>query len=264
MAFLIGVAGASGTGKTKFAEFVRKVFKNVNHFSLDDYHKYGREERKRLGITPLNPKANDFKLMYEHIKKVKEDNKIIKPVYDHSVGVIIPNAEVFVPEKIVVIEGLLPFYKRSIAKLFDLKLFFDVSESIRLKWKIQRDKTQRGYKREFDLKQRKVDYVKYILPQKKTCDIVVEVDKSKKFKGMLKTKLVFKKGSFVVPVKAPLQKGSIEIEKNSVLLEGVFTKNNFDFNKLLKNIPQKMNAFTTTQLLIIHHLERLFKQSGAL
>ena len=264
MVFLIGIAGASGTGKTQFAEFVERVFKDANHFSLDDYHKYSREERKKLGITPLNPRANDFKLMYDHIRKVKEGEKIIKPIYDHSIGVIIPDAEEFVPKKIVVIEGLLPFYKRNIAKLFDFRLFFDVSESVRLKWKIQRDKTQRGYRREFDLKQRKVDYMKYVLPQKKSCDIVVEVDKSRKFRGTLKARLLFKKGSFEIPVKAPLQKGSVEIEGNSVLLEGVFTRDNFDVGGFSEAIPQKMNAFTAAQVLIIHHLQTLLQKSGVL
>jgi uridine kinase len=261
MVFLIGVAGASGTGKTRFAELVKAMLVHVNHFSLDDYHKYGREERKKLGITPLNPKANDFKLMYEHITAVKQGEKIVKPIYDHSRGVIIPEAETFVPENIVIIEGLLPFYDKKIARLFDLKIFFDVSERVRLKWKLERDKKERGYKRQFDLKQRRIDYNRYVLPQKKLCDVVVEVNKSKKHPKTLVSKIMFKKcPKFTTSFAIPLKKGSILLSDCSIIFDGTFHKSNIIPHAETKE--KEINSFTASQIVLIKYIEDLIKRGG--
>ena len=67
--FIIGVAGDSGSGKTTFTRAIRSIFGNnmVTTISLDDYHVLDRDERKRTGITPLSPEANNFSLLEEHV-----------------------------------------------------------------------------------------------------------------------------------------------------------------------------------------------------
>ena len=49
-------------GKTTFTNAIRQIFGPdlVATITLDDYHKYDREERKRLDITPLHPDANNL------------------------------------------------------------------------------------------------------------------------------------------------------------------------------------------------------------
>ena len=48
--FTIGVAGDSGSGKTTFTNAIRQIFGPdlVSTITLDDYHRYDREERKDL------------------------------------------------------------------------------------------------------------------------------------------------------------------------------------------------------------------------
>ena len=60
--FIIGVAGDSGSGKTTFTNAIRQIFgpDMVVTITLDDYHKFDREERHRLNITPLHPDANNL------------------------------------------------------------------------------------------------------------------------------------------------------------------------------------------------------------
>ena len=50
LVFVIGVAGDSGSGKTTFTNAIRQIFGPdlVATITLDDYHRYNREERKRL------------------------------------------------------------------------------------------------------------------------------------------------------------------------------------------------------------------------
>jgi phosphoribulokinase len=58
--FTLGVAGDSGSGKTTLTDGIRNIFGNdlVSTITLDDYHSFDREGRRKQGLTPLNPRAN--------------------------------------------------------------------------------------------------------------------------------------------------------------------------------------------------------------
>ncbi|RLI79228.1 hypothetical protein DRP07_10315 [Archaeoglobales archaeon] len=183
MAFIVGIAGDSASGKTTFAKGIVGLFgeENVITISLDNYHKYDREERRKLNLTPLHPEANDFERIYGDVKSLKEDKKILMPVYDHSTGKFSEPVEVE-PRKIVIVEGLHPFYKKKIAELFDFRIFIDPDFEVRREWKIRRDVNERGYKLEEVLKEmelRKIDYKKYVEPQKRRAEVIVKIRKDK-------------------------------------------------------------------------------------
>ncbi len=273
MVFIIGVAGDSGTGKSQFADLVKDLLKDVSHISLDDYHKYGREERKKLNITPLNPKANDFKTMEEHLKLIKEGTKFKKPIYDHKNGVILKDAEVFYPKKIVVVEGLLPFYKKTMRNYFDVKIFFDIEDKIRMKWKLERDFKKRNYKKEWDLEQRKIDYKKYVEPQKKFSDIILKVEEGKYgYKTTINyTKAFLSENYFDFTTIYKYKKRMICLDEDKIVLDGVFERE--DFPEMVKmfernivdvRIPMKMNSFTAAQFIIIYQLFLTMKEGGVL
>ncbi len=175
--FVIGVAGDSGSGKTTFAESVRKIFAgNVATITLDDYHKYGRKERKRLGITPLNPEMTDLNLFREHLKMIKEWKEFEKPIYDHEKGEV-RCCERFKPEKIVIAEGLHVLYD-GIREFLDYKIFVDPARIVKRKWKIKRDMEKRGYKREEvieEIIQRESDYKRFVDFQKIYADVVIKI-----------------------------------------------------------------------------------------
>ena len=59
---------------------------------------------------------------------------------------------------------------------YDVKIYLDPDEELRVRWKIQRDMAKRGYSREQVLKQledRRHDSPTYIQPQRTFADIVV-------------------------------------------------------------------------------------------
>ncbi len=257
MTYIIGVAGNSGTGKTSFAELVAKIIPGTKHISLDDYHKYDREQRKVLKITPLNPKANDFDLMYEHISAIKRGEAVIKPVYDHSTGKIIGNAEKFVPGDVVVIEGLLPFYDPRISELFDVKIFFDVCKPLELHWKILRDKTKRHYEKQFDLRQRDRDFKKYVLPQREKSDIVLHVCSTGRGGKNIRANIYPQNWQFHIRAEYVPGRYSLEMGERGITLSGTFTQG--VLAKMLRGIaeskiPARANAFTAAQLLVIWNI----------
>jgi hypothetical protein len=123
---VIGLAADSGCGKSTFMRRLTSVFGGAAEpprggnpdsntlisdtttvICLDDYHSLDRTGRKEKGVTALDPRANNFDLMYEQVKAIKQGQAVQKPIYNHVTGLLDP-PELITPPKIFVIEGLHP------------------------------------------------------------------------------------------------------------------------------------------------------------
>ena len=184
---VIGLAADSGCGKSTFMRRLTSVFggaaeppKGGNPDSntlisdtttvicLDDYHSLDRTGRKEKGVTALDPRANDFDLMYEQVKAIKEGKAIEKPIYNHVTGLLDP-PELIQPPKIFVIEGLHPMFDERVRDLLDFSIYLDISDEVKFAWKIQRDMAERGHSLESikaSIEARKPDFDAFIDPQK--------------------------------------------------------------------------------------------------
>ena len=105
---------------------------------LDDYHAHDRNGRKVEKITALDERGQNFDLMYEQVKALREGKAVDKPIYNHVSGLLDPAERIEAP-KILVIEGLHPFYDERVRDLLDLKIYLDISDEIKFAWKVQRD-----------------------------------------------------------------------------------------------------------------------------
>jgi phosphoribulokinase len=201
---LIGVAGDSGCGKSTFLRRLADLFGEdfMTVICLDDYHCLDRYQRKETGITALDPRANNFDLMYEQIKALKSGQIINKPIYNHETGLIDPPEKVE-PNRVVVIEGLHPLYDERVRSLLDFSVYLDISDEVKINWKIQRDMSERGHTYEDVLaaiNSRKPDFEAYIDPQKKHADVVIQilptqlVKEEEKPGGLIRVRLIQKEG----------------------------------------------------------------------
>ncbi|MDJ0516039.1 MAG: phosphoribulokinase [Trichodesmium sp. MO_231.B1] len=176
---LIGVAGDSGCGKSTFLRRITDVFGEdfVTVICLDDYHSLDRKQRKETGITALDPRANNFDLMYEQIKALKSGESIDKPIYNHETGELDPPEKIH-PNHIVVIEGLHPLYDERVRELLDFSVYLDISDEVKIAWKIKRDMAERGHRYEdvlASINARRPDFDAYIDPQKAHADVVIQI-----------------------------------------------------------------------------------------
>lgn len=176
---MIGVAGDSGCGKSTFLRRLTDLFGAdlITTICLDDYHSLDRYQRKEVGITALDPRANNFDLMYEQAKSLKAGIAVDKPIYNHETGLIDPPERVE-PNRIIVLEGLHPLYDERVRELLDFKVYLDLHYDIKVAWKIQRDMAERGHTYDDvvrSIEARRPDFEAYIDVQKKFADAVIEV-----------------------------------------------------------------------------------------
>ena len=173
--FLVGIGGDSGVGKSTLSQLIVDLLgqENIAKIQGDDMHRWERGHDKWDELTHLSPKANYLHQEIQHLKTLKEGRSILRKFYDHDLGQFTKPQKVF-PSKIVIFEGLHPFYISAKRNLFDLKIFIAPEESLRLHWKISRDTEERGYTKEKVLKQlefRQSDSEKYIQSQASFSDI---------------------------------------------------------------------------------------------
>jgi phosphoribulokinase len=173
----VGIGGDSGSGKSTLAAAFYDLLgaERITTVCLDDYHSLDRRERALIGITPLNPRANNFALMEEQLWALKRGEAIAKPVYDHADGTFKASVRVE-PNEVVIVQGLHPFLLPGIREAFDLKVWLDPESKLRIRWKLQRDIAKRGYDESqvlAEIEARRGDAEAHIQPQRAQADLVV-------------------------------------------------------------------------------------------
>jgi len=108
---------------------------------------------------------------------LKNGETVEKPIYNHVNGTL-DTPETIVPTPIIIIEGLHPMYDERVRDLLDFSLYLDISDEVKLNWKVQRDMEERGHSLESilaSIEARKPDFDAYIAPQKEFADLTIEV-----------------------------------------------------------------------------------------
>lgn len=175
---ILGIVGDSASGKTTLAQGIANILGSdrVVTICTDDYHRYSREQRAELKITALEPAANYIDILEQHIQLLRQGRPILKPVYNHENGTL-DAAEYIEPREYIIVEGLLGYSTRAMRDCYDVKVYLEPPEDLRVRWKIQRDTSARGYSRKdvmTALRYRMNASEHYIRPQRTFADMVVQ------------------------------------------------------------------------------------------
>ncbi len=145
---VIGIAGGTGSGKTTIARRIvgalppgRAAHLQHDWYYLDRSH-LTPEERDRINFD--EPAALDNALLAAQLRGLKAGEPVDCPQYDfasHTRAKAVRRVE---PAPIVVVEGILLFAVEELREAFDLRLFVDTDDDIRLMRRIKRDIVERG------------------------------------------------------------------------------------------------------------------------
>ncbi len=176
---LIGIAGGTGSGKTTLAEKIYEAFPEAVLISQDAYYRdqshLSLEQRSKLNFD--HPDSLDFSLLRDHLIDLKNGKAIAQPVYSfqtHSRGLEVTQIE---PADIILVEGILLFAAPEVRDLFDLKIFVDTDDDVRVLRRADRDMKERG--RDFEgVKEQYLATVKpmhsaFVAPSKRYADVIL-------------------------------------------------------------------------------------------
>ena len=177
---VIGIAGGSGSGKTTLtnqiaAQFLEQVtvIKHDNYYKAHDDMDY--DERSRLNYD--HPNAFDTELMIEHLKALKKGESIECPIYDYTIHNRSKDTITIVPNKVIIVEGILIFENKDLCDLMDIRIFVDTDADLHIIRRIQRDVMERARSLESVINQYietvKPMHEQYVEPSKKNANVIV-------------------------------------------------------------------------------------------
>ncbi len=179
---IIGIAGGTGSGKTKLAHQIPDLFPEINTLiiSQDAYYKphpnLSFEARCQLNFD--HPDALDFDLMFAQIETLKKGKKVAQPIYDFGSHERCQETQIIHPPKLLIIEGILIFTSPQIRNLMDYKIYVEANPQQRLARRLKRDIEERNRTQEEVLLRYestlKPMHDTYIEPTKKFADWIMK------------------------------------------------------------------------------------------
>ncbi len=185
---VVFIAGASASGKTKFAQQLLIKFNEIDidclSIKMDDYYKeipLGVDLHEYKQMTNFdNPNSLDLPLLKDHIITLGQGEHIDKPVFDFKIERRI-RPEPIIPPTVLLIDGtsalfFANYFMRDLQTTY--KIFIEVNQEVLLKRRIQRDLLERGYADEMSILKKDAEFVKptfstLIEPTKDFADIII-------------------------------------------------------------------------------------------
>jgi len=144
---LVAIFGGSGAGKTWLARRLQHEFSpHAARVALDDFY-------CDLGYLPPvsrakvnfdHPNAIDWPA-FEGVLRDCRDGRVARmPQYDFATHTRGPAENVLPPSPLILVEGLWLLWLPQVGELFDLKIFLDCPEELRLERRLCRDVVERG------------------------------------------------------------------------------------------------------------------------
>lgn len=191
---IIGISGASGSGKSWFAKKIKEMRPDsVCLFDLDCYYK-DVAYVNTLDYRHDNPAAIDYDKALNDLELLIKGHEVRIPIYDYDTHAVI-GEKICTSTSIIVIEGLFIFTNKKILDKMDLKIWIDANEELRFERRIDRDINERGddfisakSRYESDVKPA---FEKFINPCKKHADLVYMNDSNDNTHSPILIKMLF-------------------------------------------------------------------------
>lgn len=176
----IGIAGGTASGKSTIAKKLYNYYGASNSIIIDQdsYYKENNlsfPDRKIINYD--HPDSIDIELFYSNLIELKNNQSIMKPVYNFSTHARSRKLKAIKPKKLIIVEGTLLFHFKQLTKLMFLKVFMQTPNKIRFKRRLKRDIAERGRDEKSVKKQYKNTvypmHKKFIEPSMNVADLII-------------------------------------------------------------------------------------------
>ncbi len=180
MTRIIAITGGSGAGKTTIARaLARRLGAGAVVIAEDDYYRCA-STIPGFDAAAYNfdaPEAKEHALLREHLALAKSGEAFDKPVYDLVSHRRRPEIERIVHAEYVIVEGIHLLVSPELRALFDLKIYVEADEAVRLARRMIRDvesrgRTPRSVTMQFFANVRPM-HEKHVAPQRAIADLVL-------------------------------------------------------------------------------------------
>jgi uridine kinase len=145
---LIGIAGGTGSGKTTVAKKLASALPAGKAASIaHDWYYRDRSHLDAAARALINfdePDALENDLLLADLMALKADRPVECPQYDFGSHTRRAERRQVLPCPIILVEGILLFAVPSLRDAFDLRLFVDTDDDVRLLRRVRRDLEERG------------------------------------------------------------------------------------------------------------------------
>lgn len=181
---LIGIAGASGSGKTSVADrVVESLGSDKAAIIQEDWYYKDLSDvpfEQRMGRNFDHPDALDHDLLAEHLLQLSNGQTISHPIYDYKLHTRSKETEAVEPHVLIILEGILILSDARLRQLMDLRVFIDTAADICLIRRLKRDMAERGRGVDSVIRQYtetvRPMYLRFIEPTKQYADILISAD----------------------------------------------------------------------------------------
>jgi uridine kinase len=155
--FILGIAGASGSGKTYLAQAIQEGLPKGRAvvIAVDSYyhsqHKLSLEDRAKQNYD--HPDSLELSLLVEHLKKLRSGEQVEVPCYDYALHTRSKDTIRVIPTDFIIVEGILTYHLPEVRDKLDQKIFVDTPPQLCLERRMSRDTVERGRSKESVLKQ---------------------------------------------------------------------------------------------------------------
>ena len=178
---LIGIAGASGSGKTLVSKTIMEELgsEKVVMIQEDSYYKDLSDIPfdERTGKNFDHPDAFDHDLLIKHMAELLDGRAISHPIYDYKTHSRLKETRTVGPHTIIILEGILILSEPRLRDLMDIKVFIDTAPDICFIRRLKRDIEERGRSVDSVINQYtetvRPMYFQFIEPAKRYADIII-------------------------------------------------------------------------------------------
>ena len=144
---IVGIAGGTGSGKTTLTRKLKAALKDElvviehDHYYKDRSH-LPPDQRARLNYD--EPDALDSHLLIRDLQQLRRGQVAACPCYDFATHTRKAQPVRIEPAPLIVVEGILLLAVPELAECFDLAIYVETSDDLRILRRIRRDMIERG------------------------------------------------------------------------------------------------------------------------